>query len=274
MFARVGKAINLMHGFTQACAAMVAANLGAHIRLERSLARLDIQADDSRAESGRIQSDGLSKGSALLSEVTRTGSLGHEFRRSQYIARNRRDVPTRLLTPPKRKNCQQPEFSSFWTFSRQMAWVCAEPSRSRTSDNSDERFHVQQDVRHARTSHRTFRNDTGKSAWHSSPARRVGQILPAMHGSILAHSNAENGRIRGSPSAHRTLRRQRQHPIYGQVSTRPSRQVLTACGSSRRAAPAPQETFAFSGADARLIIRPVAELMPSFAPTPRREANR
>jgi hypothetical protein len=51
MFARVGKAINLMHGFTQACAAMVAANLGAHIRLERSLARLDIQADDSRAES-------------------------------------------------------------------------------------------------------------------------------------------------------------------------------------------------------------------------------
>jgi hypothetical protein len=75
-----------MHGFTQACAAMAAANLGAHICLERSLARLDIQADDSRAESGRIRSDGLSKGSALLSEVTRTGSLGHEFRRSQYIA--------------------------------------------------------------------------------------------------------------------------------------------------------------------------------------------
>jgi hypothetical protein len=86
MFARVGKAINLMHGFTQACAAMAAANLGAHICLERSLAKLDIQADDSRAESGRIRSDGLSKGSALLSEVTRTGSLGHEFRRSQYIA--------------------------------------------------------------------------------------------------------------------------------------------------------------------------------------------
>ena len=191
--------------------------------------------------------------------------------------RNRRDVPTRLLTPPKRKNCQQPEFSSFWTFSRQMAWVCAEPSRSRTSDNSDERFHVQRDVRHARTSHRTSRNDTGKSAWHSSnanPARRAVQILPAMRGSILAHSNAENGRIRGSPSAHRTLRRQRQHPVYGQLSTRPSRRVLTACCSSRRAVPFPQETFAFSGADATLIIRPVVELMPSFAPTPRHEANR
>src|ERR1700761_1622402 len=141
--------------------------------------------------------------------------------------RNRRDVPTRLLSPPKRKNCQQAEFSSFWTFSRQMAWVCAEPSRSRTSDNLDERFHVQRDVRHARTSHRTSRNDTGKSAWHSSnanPARRAVQILPAMPGSILAHSNAENGRIRGSPSAHRTLRRQRQHPRLppGEYTSQPT----------------------------------------------------
>jgi hypothetical protein len=142
-------------------------------------------------------------------------------------------------------NCQQVDVSSFWTFSRQMAWVCAEPSRFRTSDNSDERFHVQRDVRHARTSHRTSRNDTGKSAWHSSnanPARRAGQVLPAMPGSVLAHSSAGNTRVRVSPSAHRTLRRQRQHPVYGQVIARPSRQALAACCSSRRAAPDPKPT--------------------------------
>jgi hypothetical protein len=131
--------------------------------------------------------------------------------------RKRGDLPPRLLTPPKRKNFQQVDFSSFWTFSRQMAWVCAEPSRFRTSDNSDERFHVQRDVRHARTSHRTSRNDTGKSAWHSSnanPARRAAQILPAMqqHGSVQAHFSAGNARVRVSPGVHRTLRRQRQHP--------------------------------------------------------------
>jgi hypothetical protein len=129
--------------------------------------------------------------------------------------RKRGDLPPRLLTPPNRMNLQQIDFSSFWTFSRQMASVCAEPSRFRTSDNSDERFHVQRDVRHARTSHRTSRNDTGKSAWHSSnanPASRAAQILPAMHGSVLAHSSAGNARVRVSPGAHRTLRRQRQHP--------------------------------------------------------------
>jgi hypothetical protein len=112
-----------------------------------------------------------------------------------------------LLTPPARMNCQQIGFSSFWTFSRQMVWVCAEPSRFRTSDNSDERFHVQRDVRHARTSHRTSRNDTGKSAWHFSnanPARRAGQMLPAMSGSVLAHSSAGNARVRISPSAQRS----------------------------------------------------------------------
>jgi hypothetical protein len=95
-----------------------------------------------------------------------------------------------------------------------MAWVCAEPSRFRTSGNSDERFHVQRDVRHARTSHRTSRNGTGKSAWHSSnanPARRAGQILPATPGSVVAHSSAGNARVRVSPSAHRTRRRQRQY---------------------------------------------------------------
>jgi hypothetical protein len=48
-----------MHGFTQACVATAAANLGAHIRLKRGVARLDIQADDPRAESGRIRSDGF-----------------------------------------------------------------------------------------------------------------------------------------------------------------------------------------------------------------------
>jgi hypothetical protein len=63
-----------------------------------------------------------------------------------------------------------------------MAWVCAEPSRFRTSDKPDERFHVQQDARHVRTSHRTCRTCTGKSAWHSSnenenPARRAGPML-------------------------------------------------------------------------------------------------
>jgi hypothetical protein len=133
--------------------------------------------------------------------------------------RKQGDLPRRSLTPPKRMNCQQVDFSSFWRFSRQMAWVCAEPFRSRTSDNSDERFHVQRDVRHARTSHRTSRNDTGKSAWHSSnanPARRAGQILPTMPGSELAHSSAGNARVRVSPSAHRPLRRQRQPPVYGQ----------------------------------------------------------
>jgi hypothetical protein len=114
---------------------------------------------------------------------------------------------------------------------------------------------------------------------HGIPLTRIPHVVLSRYcqqcaGSILAHSNAENGRIRGSPSAHRRLRRQRQHPVYGQLSTRPSRRVLTACCSSRRAVPVPQETFAFSGADATLIIRPVVELMPSFAPTPRREANR
>jgi hypothetical protein len=143
-------------------------------------------------------------------------------------------------------NCQQVDVSSFWTFSRQMAWVCAEPSRFRTSDNSDERFHVQRDVRHVRTSHRTSRNDTGKLAWHSSnanPARRAGQMQPAMPGSVLAHSSGGNARVRASPSAHRTLRRQGQHPVYGQVIARPSRQALAACCSSRRAAPDPLQTF-------------------------------
>jgi hypothetical protein len=42
MFAHVGKAMTLMHGFTQACIATAAANLGAHIRLERGVAKLDI----------------------------------------------------------------------------------------------------------------------------------------------------------------------------------------------------------------------------------------
>ena len=158
-------------------------------------------------------------------------------------------MPSRLLIPPKRMNFQQVDFISFWTFSRQMAWVCAEPSRFRTSDNSDERFHVQRDVRHARTSHRTSRNDTGKSAWHSSnanPVRRAGQTLPAMLGSVLAHSSAGNARVHVSPSAHRTLRRQRQPPVYGQVGTRPSRQALTACCSSRRATPDPIAAARFS----------------------------
>jgi hypothetical protein len=59
MFAHVGKAMTLMHGFTQACVATAAANLVAHTRLERGVARLDIQADDPRAESGRIRSDGF-----------------------------------------------------------------------------------------------------------------------------------------------------------------------------------------------------------------------
>jgi hypothetical protein len=130
--------------------------------------------------------------------------------------RKRGDLPSRLLTPPKRMNFQQIDFSSFWTFSRQMAWVCAEPSRFRTSDNSDERFHVQRDVRHARTSRRTSRNDTGKTAWHSSnanPARRAGQILPAMHGSAIAHSSARNARVRVSPSAHRTLPKATPAPL-------------------------------------------------------------
>ncbi|SMG34671.1 hypothetical protein SAMN06265784_103268 [Paraburkholderia susongensis] len=75
-----------------------------------------------------------------------------------------------------------------------MAWVCVEPSRFRTSDNSDERFHVQQDVRHVRTFHRTSRTCTGKSAWHSSnanPTRRAGQIPPATPGRVLiTHSSA------------------------------------------------------------------------------------
>lgn len=60
-------------------------------------------------------------------------------------------------------------------FSPRMVWVCAEPSRFRTSGKADGRFHVQQDARHARTSHRTFRTCTGMSAWFSSnenPARR------------------------------------------------------------------------------------------------------
>src|SRR3979411_1243230 len=87
-----------------------------------------------------------------------------------------------------------------------MAWVCAEPSRFRTSDNSDERFHVQRDVRRVRTSHRTSRNGTGKSAWHSSnanPARRAGQILPVTHDSVLTHSSAGNARVHVSPGVHR-----------------------------------------------------------------------
>lgn len=191
--------------------------------------------------------------------------------------RNRRDVPIRLLTPPKRKNCQQPEFSSFWTFSRQMAWVCAEPSRSRTSDNLDERFHVQRDVRHARTSHRTSRNDTGKSAWHSSnanPARRAVQILPAMRGSILAHSNAETAayaarqalivRSAGNASTPRLP--------PGEYTSQPTGvdgMPLVATSRTR-----PTRDLRVQRRRCYVIIRPVVELMPSFAPTPRREANR
>src|ERR1700682_4302956 len=108
--------------------------------------------------------------------------------------RKRGDLPPRLLTPPKRMNFQQVDFSSFLTFSRQMAWVCAEPSRFRTLDNSDERCHVQRDVRRVRTSHRTSRNGTGKGRWHSSnenPTRRAGQILPVTPdsvNSVVTHS--------------------------------------------------------------------------------------
>jgi hypothetical protein len=128
-----------------------------------------------------------------------------------------------------------------------MGWVCAEPSRFRTSDNSDERFHVQRDVRRARTSLRTSRNGTGMSAWHSSkanPARRAGQKLPATPGSVVAHSSAGNARVRVSPSAHRTRRRQRRYPVYRQVIARPSRPALAACCSSWRAAPDPSQSFA------------------------------
>jgi hypothetical protein len=77
----------------------------------------------------------------------------------------------------------------------------------------------------------------------TNPARRAGQMLPAMPGSVLAHSSAGNARVRVSPSAHRTLRRQRQHPVYRQVIARPSRQALAACCSSRRAAPDPLLPF-------------------------------
>lgn len=98
-------------------------------------------------------------------------------------------------------------------FSPQMAWVCAEPSRFRTSDKPDERFHVQQDARHVRTTHRTSRTCTGKSAWHSSnenSARRAGQILPSMTLAIT-HSSAgtcrKRPRLHVSRSAHRMRRR-------------------------------------------------------------------
>jgi hypothetical protein len=79
----------------------------------------------------------------------------------------------------------QTDFSSFWTFSRQMELVCAEPFRFRTSDKLDERFHVPQDARHVRTFHRTSRTCIGKSAWHSSnenSERRAGQKLPTTPG--------------------------------------------------------------------------------------------
>jgi hypothetical protein len=98
-----------------------------------------------------------------------------------------------------------------------MAWVCAAPSRFRISDNSDERFHVQRDVRCARTFHRTPRNGIGKSAWHSSnanPARRAGQIRSATAGSVVIHSSAGNARVRFSPNAHPTTRRrERQYRL-------------------------------------------------------------
>jgi hypothetical protein len=97
--------------------------------------------------------------------------------------------------------------SSFWTSSRQMAWGCAEPFRFRTSDNLDERFHVQRDVRHARTSDRTSRNGTGKSASHLSntnPARCAGQIPPATRGTVVGHSSTRNASVRALRSAHRT----------------------------------------------------------------------
>jgi hypothetical protein len=105
--------MTLMHGFTQARVATAAANLGAHIRLERSVARLDIQADDSRAESERIRSDGLSKGSALLSEVTLTGSLGHEFRRSRFIAPKTRGPAYQITHPTKEDELSAGRFQLF-----------------------------------------------------------------------------------------------------------------------------------------------------------------
>ena len=109
-----------------------------------------------------------------------------------------------------------------------MAWVCAEPSRFRTSDNSDERFHVQRDVRRVRTSHRTSRNGTGKSAWHSpnaNPARRAGQILPVTPGSVVTHSSAGNARVHVSPGALRTRLRRRQYPRLptGDCTSQPAR---------------------------------------------------
>lgn len=151
---------------------------------------------------------------ALLAEVTLARLLRHEFRRPQFIAPKARGPRPRLIIRTKKRIVSRLGLSSFWTFSRQMALVCVEPSRFRTSGNSDERFHVQRDVRRARTSRRTSRNGIGKSAWHCSnanPARRAGQILPATPGTVVTHSSAGNARVRVSPSAHRTRRKERQH---------------------------------------------------------------
>jgi hypothetical protein len=121
-------------------------------------------------------------------------------------------------------------------------WVCAEPCRFRTSDNSDERFHVQRNPRRSRTSHRTSRNGTGKSARHSAeanPVHRAGQKLPATSGSVVAHSSARNARVSVSPGVQRSGRRQCHYASYRQAVARPRRPASAACCSSWRAAPFP-----------------------------------
>jgi hypothetical protein len=56
---------------------------------------------------------GLSEGSALLSEVTLTGSLGHEFRRLQCIAPKTRGPAFPVAHPTKEDEFSADRFQLF-----------------------------------------------------------------------------------------------------------------------------------------------------------------